>query len=133
MPYEQVRSGNALARVALFIWPVFFGLTLILYGFTRPEPVFGLPIPHGLTFMVTGVCLIASALSHRPRARALALSVITLCFLGRSMTLLFVGESTVGRTRELGAALVWFAWWLTLVMLHFVTTPVAVSYVERER
>lgn len=124
---------DATEFVALVVWPVIFGVCLIVFGLSRPSSLFGLGLPRGWVYIVAGFAQIVPVVSQRTWVRASALGVATFVLLGRAVTLMIIGESDLSRTRELGATAIWWGWWASVVLVHFLSTPDAVRSHYRGR
>lgn len=124
-------NRDPITVAVLYVWPVIFGASLIMFGISKPPDVFGAglfgaALPRGSAFIAAGVIQALSVVSQRAWVRALALGAATLVLLGRVATLAIVGVPDLSRRREIGVLGVWWGWWAAVVLVHFLSTPDAV-------
>lgn len=111
------RAGLTVARAAVAAISVYF--VAVVFAVLGGDPDQGLA-PMWLAAAVAGFAYHVRPSSHGRRTVWLVL--VTLCALGRGLSLLFVGTDYLNRGREVAAALSWFVIWLCAILAALVLT-----------
>jgi hypothetical protein len=128
---RELGRRDVVGFLALFGWPFYAGIMLILDGLTRPpggifgifRDTDGLGGPTSLVFLTAGVAYLLAAFTVNAAVRTIALGLGSFATLGRALTLILVGTEELPRARELGFASIMGIAFAGLVLMHFLTIP----------
>ena len=109
--------GVTAARASVLVVTAY--MAVVIVAILSPEPDRWL-VPLWCAAVAAGVVFHARPRSSR--ARMAWLILVTVCALGRSMTLMFVGADYLSRSQEVAASLSWMIVWLCSVLAALVLT-----------
>ena len=111
------RVGLRVARVAVVAISAYMVVVALTVPHVDPD---GQILPVWIAAAATGIAYHARPSSYR--LRTVWLVLVTVCTLGRGLSLVFVGTDNLTRGAELAAALSWLVTWQCAILAALVLT-----------